>query len=313
MRRAVVWRRRERGAAGAALWLGLMLAAATGTAAAQAAPEPCRARLLADCSPHHALEADRPNYVVLGKAPGPPQFEEQSDEEYELALQISARMQPTALVPLYVSYTQRSFYIFSCCSSPFRAHVYNPEVYLDLERNPLALDADARNGWGFRGGRVGLEHESNGESKIEGNSVGWNRLYGELKLAYGAGGSNGLDFTEPGPGILYQRREPEFFTLRWRVWLPWTTSPGDVDLADYYGYTRLAAQVTTDAQQLSVSLRRGRLPDTLTTIVNYAFAPPAWLEANVMFLLQYFNGVGETLDRLDERHTHWRFGIQISR
>jgi outer membrane phospholipase A len=283
--------------------------------AAGAEEGPCTEPYLHDCGCCGRLEPHYPSYVALGKVPSPPQYADQTDHEAEVSFRISVRMRPGGPLPLVFAYTQDAFIIASCCSAPLREQVYWPELYLDYERNPAGMAPGEIDGWGFRGGRVGIDHQSNGRDNESGLSRAWTRLFVELKFADGKlVPPAGLDYTQPLERATNLRRpEPEFVTLRWRFWLTHRDNPADVDLADALGNTQLALQVTTAAQQLTIQVRRGSLPDTFTTRVAYAVAAPRMLQAGVMFLVQYFNGVGETLLDTEQRHTGWRAGLMLTR
>ena len=275
----------------------------------------CTEHYLHDCETDGAVVAHRPNFVAVGKVPPPPTYQNQTDEEYELALQLSFRLRVIDTLPLNVAYTQQSYVIFTCCSSPAREHVFWPEAYLDYELNPAAMAPDARMGWGFRGGRVGVDHQSNGRDDEHGLSRSWTRAFVELKFGDGSlHGPAWLDFS--GPASLaanVQRREPEFLTLHWKLWIPDGKTSDGVRLADYLGYTQLAVQLTTDAQQLRVTLHDASEPGSQTVRVDYGVALPAVLRAHTMLYLQYFNGVGLTLLDFNHRHTRWLVGLMLTR
>jgi outer membrane phospholipase A len=275
----------------------------------------CDKRYLHDCETDGAVVAHRPNYVAVGRVPPPPVFENQSGEEYEMAFQLSVRLRATDMVPLSIAYTQQSYAIFTCCSSPFREHVFWPEVYLDYELNPATMSPEEREGWGFRGARIGADHQSNGRDDAQGLSRSWTRAFVELKFADGSlQAPPWLDYTESaGVAANMQRREPEFLTVRWKVWLADGNTSSGVRLVDHLGYTQLAVQLTTDVQQLRLAFRDASEPGSQTVQMDYGVVLPSVLRAHVMLYTQYFSGVGQTLLDFDHRHTRWLVGLMLTR
>ena len=261
-----------------------------------AAPEDCPR----PCNVLSALEPHRPNRVLIWS------YHRAGNEEderlrQEVTFQISLKKRTLDFhlgcglgclwvfnAPLYVAYTQNSFWQFydDDNSSPFRETVYNPELFLDYEDtwfkdHPMGL-------------RVGLEHLSNGQALPRSRS--WNRLYVEPSVSY--------DRTFTAAKIWYRLPEGEPSTQE--------EPQGDdnPEILDYYGHMELRGRLSiSDNQVFSIMLRHGKKPGTLTAQMDYQhqrldFQPGVFLH------FSYFNGYGESLIDYDRRVK--RFGLGFS-
>lgn len=306
-------------------WAGLLLAAALGTTAAgaeaqesAAEPECLRTVYLRQiaCEPEPAVEAHHPNYIALGRVVSEPIAEGHSDDEVEAKFQISLKTQPLDFFrPLYFAYTQRSFWILSCCSAPFRETNYNPEIYLDYYRNPLGRLPPGYAATGFRGFRLGLyEHASNGRGGSDAaDSVGWDRSYIELKFAFGGGLPDSLLWPARYAEVRTPAQERELVTVYWKFsFFSRTSSPEGVDLEDTLGRAEVRAQLTSRDQQLTLRMRRGRRSGTFSYQVDVAFGNPL-ARARPLLYVQYWNGVGESLTEYNQRSQRTLLGIMFTR
>ena len=74
---------------------------------------------------------------------------------------------------------------------------------------------------------------------------------------------------------------------------------------------KVVAKSGNDLQLEVLQAPAGDVTITATTAVDYAVAMPWGI--GVMFQVQYFDGVGETLLEYDERHSRWLAGFMLTR
>lgn len=116
------------------------------------------------------FEAYKENYFLVSRDRRVPDDDPaRMPEEVIFQLSLKARIGSSEAWPLYLGYTQRSFWqLFDKeDSAPFRESNYNPEAFLDYRGVGTWV--------GDLNFRVGIEHESNGQSDPRSRS--WNRTY----------------------------------------------------------------------------------------------------------------------------------------
>jgi phospholipase A1 len=237
--------------------------------------------------PLDPLEPYKDNYLLPWTHDGVRSADRMADEA---KFQISVRKELFRCAPLhvYMAYTQRSLWqVYDQTNSrPFRATDYNPELFLELHG-----ESDASRPSLFR---VGLEHESNGQSDPFSRS--WNRIY-----------------AQPGWGSL--RAEGVTFKLWWRIPEPRKASPADTsgddnpDIQDYLGVAELNAWWTHSlGDRWEVLFRRGYRDGSETVRLDWD-VPIGFLGSGVAFRIELFSGYGETL--IDYNRRISRFGLGI--
>lgn len=205
-------------------------------------------------------------------------------QQEEAKFQISLKKKLFDWAPLFVGYTQKSFWqIYNGASSkPFRENNFNPEGFVDF----------GWNAWDNRQGlQIGLEHESNGrgfETDESGNRINnsrsWNRFYIQPKLRIG-------DRVLTTLKVWHRFQEGE------------KTGPDDPkgddnpDIEKFLGHAelRFAASICEDdACQLLSMIRKGRGDPHGTVQLDFIFNPSLF-DDGVYFQIHYFNGFGESL------------------
>lgn len=208
--------------------------------------------------------------------------------ESEAIFQFSAKLSVLGS-PLYVGYTQRSFWqLYNDDNSRlFRTSDYNPELFYRW-----TPDARTFRHWGMD---LGLEHQSNGESLPLSRS--WNRLY----LA---------PFHSSRDSALYAK-----FSYR----LPEKSKddPSDPkgddnpDIVDYYGFAELHFnQQLFDHHLLAMMLRGNTSSGRGALSLNYSI--PAG-EGYAFWQLYFWHGYGESMLDYDNSVTRLGVGIALSR
>lgn len=197
-----------------------------------------------------------------------------------------------ALRRLYLGYTQRSLWDIEASSSPFYDTSYMPELMFE---SAALVDETKTGGIQWMGYQIGLKHESNGRTGQFSRSL--NTVYFR-------------------PGVVFGR------LAGWNLILAprFHAYVGDLDdnpnLRDYRGNVEFIAAVgRNDSVALSVIGRLGRgghkggLQADLTIPVQADFM----LDFATYFLIQYWNGHGESLLDYDRHSTTLRVGFSLVR
>lgn len=192
---------------------------------------------------------------------------------------------------LSFAYTQRSLWDITGESSPFYDTSYMPELFC-----VYLPGAETTKGGGFNwlGIQAGFAHESNGRDGAASRSM--NKLNARASVAFG-----NLD----GWRVI----------LSSRVWAYVGDMSDNLDLNDYRGYMDFSASLgKNDNLNLSIYLRAGQsfkygsVQADLTYPLDVVFKNFAGY-----FLVQYWNGYGESLLNYNRRTETIRFGISLVR
>ena len=191
---------------------------------------------------------------------------------------------------LCFAYTQRSLWDITSDSSPFYDTSYMPEFFYAV----TCTSTRRFLGFRFLGAQAGFAHESNGRGGPESRSM--NKLF--ARAAFMAGNPNGWRFT-----------------VTPKVWAYVADMSDNPDLNDYRGYGELTLSCgRNDSLNVSVllragqSLRYGAMQVDATYPVDVLFKNFA-----AFFLMQYWNGHGESQLNYSKRTQTVRFGISLVR
>lgn len=185
---------------------------------------------------------------------------------------------------LWVSYTNRSFWqaFNSSNSSPFRETNHEPEVWIDFATD-LNLGVVK-----FRGGNVGMVHQSNGQFGALSRS--WNRIYAHL---------------------VFQNKDV-YFAIK-----PWWRIPENIenddnpDIEDYLGNFELYAIKDWGRQTLGIMVRNNlRFDDNNHGALQLDYTFP--LHNQMRGYVQWFYGYGESLIDYDHKVNTLSFGIMLA-
>lgn len=193
---------------------------------------------------------------------------------------------------LQAGYTQRSLWDIEANSSPFYDTSYMPELMLE-SLAPMPTEHD---GWLTRlGSQLALKHESNGRDGPDSRSLNTINLRAAAMI---------------GPIDNWHLLViPEVFAYL-------TTLDDNPDLKDYRGYGQLRLGLSRDARRPSVlyAVRAGKDFNHWTHQVDLTLPfRTKWLNIETSFLVQYFNGYGESLRAYKERSATVRAGISLVR
>lgn len=204
-------------------------------------------------------------------------------EELEAKFQISLKavLLDEILTPdlsLAFAYTQQSYWQLynSSASRPFRETVHEPELFLSL-----LTDFDVL-GWRHRIFRLGVVHQSNGQSDPLSRS--WNRIYGQFIL---------------------ERKRLVVDIRAWYRIQEETSKDDNPDIHQYLGYGDIRLTYYLDQHELSLMLRNNLDDDNNRGAIQLEWSFP--LYKKIRGYVQYFNGYGESL--IDYNHSTNRLGI----
>lgn len=193
---------------------------------------------------------------------------------------------------LQAGYTQRSLWDIDASSSPFYDTSYMPELMLES----LAPMPTERDGWFTRlGSQLAFKHESNGRDGPDSRSMNMISARGAVML---------------GPiDDWHLLVIPEVFAYV-------TSLDDNPDLKDYrgHGQLRLALAKNNRRPGLLYTVRAGKDFDHWTHQVDLTLPfRTKWLNIETSFLVQYFNGYGESLRSYREKSETARAGISLVR
>lgn len=222
----------------------------------------------------------RPNYVIAG-----------FDRNAQVKFQFSVRYRFIEELPVYVAYTQRSFWdLYEWDrSTPFRESNYNPALF--WEEQPAQ-------GSVLKAARFGIDHESNGKSGATSRS--WNRVF--LEAAF----------------VVIERR----LVIQPRLNAPFAVADENRDILDFLGPGELTVEYTSalipDHSRFHLTLRKGRGWDGRRISWNadwllrpqtvFGFKP---FGLNPSLYLQLWRGYGESLIDYNHFLTRFRLGIRF--
>lgn len=250
------------------------------------------------CSDKYRFRPHKKNYFMFGKVQADKTFDDQSDSEGEANFQVSVKVPIKMGKPLYFSYTQKSFWILTCCSKPFRQSNYNPEFFLDFQK--IDKKGAPKEKWEpLAGLRVGLwEHESNGSEDKSGESRGWNRYgYFEIKSKYWTNAK--LD---------------RHLAVNLKVW-PYssTSSPDSIDMEDYFGHGEVSIEYERKRLFVGGMARKGSRPGTFSYQIDLGYKTDKVDIEGLWLYAKYWNGVGESLYEYNKKTSRLLFGVLLAR
>jgi len=188
------------------------------------------------------------------------------------------------------AYTQRSLWDITGNSSPFYDTNYMPEFFYAI------TSTSTRRFLGFRllGAQAGYAHESNGRDGPESRSM--NKLF--ARAAFVAGNLDGWHFV-----------------VAPKIWAYVADMSDNPNLNDYRGYGELTLTWgEKDSLNASVFLRAGQSLRYGAAQVDVTYPLDAlYKNFAAYFLVQYWNGYGESLLNYDKHTQTVRFGISLVR
>ena len=248
------------------------------------------------------------NYFIANGLPG--------DPAAQVKFQISAKYQvfegnfkvfKRNYFPLYMAYTQKSFWNVGIPSAPFEENNYNPEMFLDYQVKGSGIYLDHV--------VIGGEHESNGRDGAESRS--WNRLY--LLLSFGIEAKEGLEEK----GVLRKEKYSTYL----KIWEAYGEEDQDDYLKsigrnetflDYAGRGEVGFSIrelpiisyfrVLRNNQLDFRTRIFRDWDKGSIEIGYHQNIPY---TNFFLYVQYWDGYGESLQRFSSHDTKWKGGLSF--
>lgn len=192
---------------------------------------------------------------------------------------------------LQFGFTQRSLWDIDAASSPFYDTSYMPELFFE---SLAPMPEDGSGGFTWLGYQAGYKHESNGRDGPISRSS--NTLNLRVAMVFGQINSWHLLVM------------PEVLTYV-------SGSDNNADLRDYRGNAQLRLRLgKANGPMLLATGRLGR--DTSRSSIKLDLSWPfrtRLLSFETYFLIQYFNGYGESLLAYDEKSEALRAGISLVR
>ena len=238
------------------------------------------------------LSFHRENYFITGFT-GSTEVKFQVSAKYDLWPNLGQH-------GFYFAFTELSLWNAYRKSSPFVELNYNPELFYVYFHHPGRYFPTP--GCALFHERVGIEHESNGESAAR--SRGWNRAYIESRFAC---------YTE--------QRQYAIVTLK--AWAPPIGIADNPRIAHYLGYGQLSVSLGIEEEQrwygnadCTLAVRKSRDFDPGHGSIEFDSRwRPRFLEYSrfTPYLFgQFFTGYGETLLSYDAIETKFRVGLGFS-
>ncbi|ATC64327.1 hypothetical protein CMV30_10380 [Nibricoccus aquaticus] len=234
------------------------------------------------------LGVHEPIYFIYG--PDDPVGKFQFSFKYRLLNlgQVTSKIVPATL---QFAYTQRSLWDMSADSSPFYDTSYMPELIFES-----LAPATAKTGTGLTwlGYQVALKHESNGREGFDSRSL--NTAY--LRTALALGNLDGW----------HMLVVPEVFTYL-------TSLEDNPELKDYRGYGQLRLILgKNEGLSLVTTLWAGKEFDHPSMQLDLTLpVRTRLLDFETYFLIQYFNGYGESLRAYELKTSTIRAGFSFVR
>lgn len=232
----------------------------------------------------------KPNYHPMSPTLGSAQFDDDELRKIELKFQLSLKTKAAQNLfgtnaDLWIGYTQQSHWqtYNENNSRPFRAHDYQPEIFLT---QPVVADLPWNGKLRMLG--VGAIHHSNGESDPVSRS--WNRLY----VMGGAEWGN--------------------LTVAPKLWTALKKKEGskpsdNPDMTDYYGFGEVQFLYRLDDGKNASGVLRFN-PSTRKGSVQLNYIYP--IGRNISGHFQVFHGYGQSLVDYNHEATSFGFGIMLN-
>lgn len=211
------------------------------------------------------------------------------EAKYQVSVNLPIYMQNDSTSGLYFGLTLRSFWQVynSDVSKPFRENIYEPEVYYQWDAEWDLF------GYRFNQAHIGFNHQSNGQDGLKSRS--WNRIYASFIFS----DADSLYYFKTWYRVPEDDKE---FALD-------PTGDDNPDINDFigraeFGYAfnigklRLLSLLRNN---LSSSNNRGSIELNLTYPINDRYE----------WLLQYFNGYGDSLIDYNRHQQRIGLGIQL--
>ncbi len=197
-----------------------------------------------------------------------------------------------ALRGLYAGFTQRSLWDIDAQSSPFYDSSYMPELMLESQS---VIDPGAAGGFKLLGYQAGVRHESNGQQGVNSRSV--NIAYFRPVFSVGRlDGWNLLVIPRVFGYIADLKDNPDIAAYR-----------GHVELTTILGRNDRAALALTG--RIGNGFHKGSLQADLTFPVKF----DRMFDFATYFLIQYWNGYGESLRDYNKQTSTVRAGFSLVR
>lgn len=227
------------------------------------------------------------NYITFGSLKNQdgsvPFSGESLDIKFELGMQFTLFPEIdsfTALSPLKVGYSQRSWWDIAESSAPFKEHNYNPEIFWDFTE-ALARPSNRTRLHLFD--VAGYEHQSNGLDGL--GSRSWDRLYVQREF-----------------------RLSEMLGWSVKAWRVVNLGDYNLDIEDYLGNVELTTHFEfNNWVGVDVRMLKGHETKKISYQADVILPMSRWV--NSRFILSYYEGFGEALVNYNKKSRSVRAGF----
>lgn len=246
-----------------------------------------RAQMAYRDSNDYFFQPYKKNYITFGSLKNEdgsvPFSGETLDIKFELGMQFTLFPEIdtfTALSPLKVGYSQRSWWDIAESSAPFKEHNYNPEIFWDFTE-ALARPSNRTRLHLFD--VAGYEHQSNGLDGL--GSRSWDRFYVQREF-----------------------RLSEMLGWSVKAWRVVNLGDYNLDIEDYLGNVELTTHFEfNNWVGVDVRMLKGHETKKISYQADVILPMSRWV--NSRFILSYYEGFGEALVNYNKKSRSVRAGF----
>lgn len=211
------------------------------------------------------------------------------EAKYQISVKTPLWLQEDDASGVYFAFTAVSFWQLynSETSKPFRETNYEPEVFYQWNANLSLL------GYKFNLLRVGINHQSNGQDGLKSRS--WNRIVATALFS----DENSAYYLK----TWYRLPEDEKTSLLDPL------GDDNPDINDYYGRVELGFGIKLGEVNLFSRIRNNLSFKDNRSGIELGFTYP--INDRYDFLIQYFNGYGDSLIDYNRHQQRFSMGVQL--
>ncbi|GAA0854421.1 phospholipase A [Aliiglaciecola litoralis] len=210
------------------------------------------------------------------------------EAKYQLSVKLPIYLKDDSVSGLYMGFTAVSFWQVynSQASKPFRETNYEPEIFYSWQTNYQFLGIE------FNQAQVGFNHQSNGQSGAKSRS--WNRLFASALFS-------------DEDSIYYLKT---WYRIKEEVKKTPTSATGDdnPDITGFLGHFELGYGKKVGNFNILTLLRNNLKSDNKGSIELHLAYP---INKRYDFVLQYFNGYGDSLIDYNHHQQRISMGVQL--
>lgn len=211
------------------------------------------------------------------------------EAKYQISIKFPIYLPTTDASGLYFGFTAVSYWQLynSEASKPFRETNYEPELFYSWQQNHSIL------GFEFNQVQFGINHQSNGQSGLSSRS--WNRVFASLVFS----DESAFYYIKAWHRLAEDEKETPLSVI----------GDDNPDITDYLGHMEFGVGTQLGKFNLFTAVRNNlKLSDNKGSVelnLSYSFTE------GYDFLIQYFNGYGDSLIDYDRHQQRISLGMQM--